>query len=357
MTVMLKTRNGTLELLTSALAGDFKLTGLHVPDSPIFLAAALPLRREAGGLKPRLPGGRGLTLDAAMLSAAAEALELRAILATSRHPAAVAGKSATGFDLVEAVEISTGRKHLVAAQLVFLDYAAIRSETLATDADSNGCAVGIDHEDAQRRALLECIERDALALWWRGKMARPRLDLGLIDGHAPRLSWWLNDRSRPTVLLDITTNIGIPCVAAASCDPDGRHIAIGSAANPDMSDAAISAVTEMLQTEASMALAAHSAEPDIAEWFAKANLKTMAQFSPAGAQAGRPQAPADGPLQNLLDAGFAPLEVECTRPGDPLPCVRALVPGLATMRGTVPPERFAANGWTVPDKFEALDPF
>jgi ribosomal protein S12 methylthiotransferase accessory factor len=54
---------------------------------------------------------------------------------------------------------------------------------------------------------------------------------------------------RATWLLDVTTGIGIPCVAALSVDRDGRQIACGLAASLSPDQAACSAIREMCQYE------------------------------------------------------------------------------------------------------------
>jgi ribosomal protein S12 methylthiotransferase accessory factor len=50
-------------------------------------------------------------------------------------------------------------------------------------------------------------------------------------------------------LLDITTDIGVPSVAAVSCMPDGFGFAFGLAARPTLKAAARAAVLEMCQGE------------------------------------------------------------------------------------------------------------
>jgi ribosomal protein S12 methylthiotransferase accessory factor len=97
------------------------------------------------------------------------------------------------------------------------------------------------------------IERDAASLWWRGgQRARsippqhPAVAMadGLLQklrrgGAAPRRTW----------LLDITTDIGVPSVAAVSCRADGSGFAFGLAARPTLEAAVRSATLEMCQGE------------------------------------------------------------------------------------------------------------
>src|SRR5262249_45708601 len=95
---------------------------------------------------------------------------------------------------------------------------------------STGCAAGSTIEAATLRALLELIERDAAALWWRGgRCARPVHD----DSDAGRVGADLlarlrgGQQERRTWLLDITTDIDVPVVTAVSAGADGFGLCVG----------------------------------------------------------------------------------------------------------------------------------
>jgi ribosomal protein S12 methylthiotransferase accessory factor len=66
----------------------------------------------------------------------------------------------------------------------------------------------------------------------------------LRQGASARRSW----------LLDITTDLGVPCVVSASCLQDGFGFALGLAARPTLAAAARSAVLEMCQLELALAV-------------------------------------------------------------------------------------------------------
>lgn len=117
---------------------------------------------------------------------------------------------------------------------------------------SSGCAAGTSVEAATLRALLELIERDAVALWWRGgrrgraiapdgkAAAAANALLGQVrQGKTDRTSW----------LLDITTDVEIPVVAALSADADGFGFAFGFGARLTLADAARAAIFELCQVE------------------------------------------------------------------------------------------------------------
>lgn len=340
-----------------ALATDFSVVPLDAPDAPLFLAVALPNSEGVTGLKPRLPAGRGMTMAQALLAAGAEALELRSSLAQHHLAELAALPRRDGLARVTATDMLSGEPVEVPAQFVYLDCAAVLSEPLVKDADSTGCATGADRDGAIAAALWECVERDAVALWWHGGRPAAPLPLDLIDEHQPRLFWWLHQRARQTLLLDLTTDIGLPVVAAVSADADGRVVATGTAARPVLEDAALAAVTEMVQTEVGMELAREAGDPEVLAWIVQASTGRQPQFAPA-APAREPDVSLDreGLLTRLAGLGHRALAVDLTLPGDPLPSLRVLVPGLCAMRGGTDTSRFArlcpkASGLNLPEPY------
>jgi ribosomal protein S12 methylthiotransferase accessory factor len=117
---------------------------------------------------------------------------------------------------------------------------------------SIGSAAGTSWDAAAVHGLLELIERDATSLWWRGGR---RGRLIPADHPAQSAAQDLLRRLRPepparrSWMLDITSDLGIPCVAAVSCKPDGSSFAFGLAARPTLAAAVCSAIPEMCQIE------------------------------------------------------------------------------------------------------------
>ncbi|MBN8631830.1 MAG: YcaO-like family protein [Rhodobacterales bacterium] len=332
----------TIVQIGRALEPDFTVMPLHAPGAPLFLAIALPAEDGVTGLKPRLPAGRGMTTGQAMIAAGAEALELRASLAQSHLAEIQALPRRDGLAMVAATDLLSQAQVPVPAQTVYLDCAALLSEPLQVDADSTGCAVGPDHDSALDAALWECVERDAVALWWHGIRPAAALPLELIDTHQPRLFWWLHQRPRKTLLLDLTTDIGLPVVVAVGSDADGRLVATGAAARPLLADAALAALTEMVQTEVSIGLAREAGDPEVLDWIDRGSTHRQSQFQPLAVP--RAEAAPMGRaalLDRLASLGHRALAVDLTLPGDPMPSVRVLVPGLCAMRGRTATERFA----------------
>jgi ribosomal protein S12 methylthiotransferase accessory factor len=117
---------------------------------------------------------------------------------------------------------------------------------------STGSAAGRSWDAAALHGLLELIERDAASLWWQGGHrggAIPPQHEAQIEARALLARLRHPVSARRSWLLDITTDIGVPCVAAVSCLPDGFGFALGLAARPTLRAAARSAVLEMCQLE------------------------------------------------------------------------------------------------------------
>jgi ribosomal protein S12 methylthiotransferase accessory factor YcaO len=143
-----------------------------------------------------------------------------------------------------------------------------------------------------------------------------------------------------TRLLDITTDIGLPAVVAVASDADGRVVATGSAARPLLKDAALAAVTEMVQTEVSLDLAREAGQAEALYWIAHARLTERPPFQPGPARQSGPL-PMPALLARLSALGHRALAVEMTLPGDPMPAMRVMVPGLCAMQGRIDTPRFA----------------
>jgi hypothetical protein len=127
---------------------------------------------------------------------------------------------------------------------------------------SNGLAAGLSHEEAACAAILEIVERDAVAIWWRSGHRVPKLRLETRACRAAVLpiESWLESCGRRMALLDVTTDIGIPVVLALSTDPAGRRPLIGAGADISESEAAYKAASELVQMEVNLRYIAQNVE-------------------------------------------------------------------------------------------------
>lgn len=123
-----------------------------------------------------------------------------------------------------------------------------RTTARASRPDSSGCAAGRDTTDAVRRGLAELLERDAVALWWWPRRPRPGLPLTLLgSGAGGDVRERLATHGRTGWLLDLTTDVGVPVVAAVSVRTDGTGTTLGFGAARTRTDAARRATDELLQ--------------------------------------------------------------------------------------------------------------
>jgi ribosomal protein S12 methylthiotransferase accessory factor len=125
---------------------------------------------------------------------------------------------------------------------------------------SIGSAAGPSRDAAALHGLLELIERDAASLWWqggqRGRSIPPQHAANIVAEDLLRQLRRTASPGRRTWLLDITTDIGVPSVAALSCRADGSGFAFGLAARPTLEAAVRSAILEMCQLELADAVVA-----------------------------------------------------------------------------------------------------
>jgi ribosomal protein S12 methylthiotransferase accessory factor len=212
-----------------------------------------------------------------------------------------------------------------------------------------GCGAGTSFEAAALHGLLELIERDATALWWRGgRPGRPvALEQPAVQEAAELLQRLRGDsRDRRSWLLDITTDLGVPCVAAISVEADGRGFACGHAARPSLAAAARAAVREMCHIELAYdVVAAKRAERgDDAlneadrRHLARATLIDAADcplLHPQGAPRLYDDPPASDPAAMLTDivgrvgdAGQEVYVVNLSRAAFAIPVARVVAPGL-----------------------------
>ncbi|MER8911122.1 YcaO-like family protein [Mesorhizobium sp. M0854] len=283
----------------------FNVINLPVTDVPVRFAIAIPnnallqlpmIPRAAMPQTGRLASGRGLSIDDCRASCLGEAAELfsccswgdePAITATVDEigPAAITPESLNGFsadqiiarvawnrentgfdwrppirhqsavlDWLRVEDAFGGDEAFIPADFAFIGRREAGDEEAIAVGDSSGCAAGITAEAAKLAAVLELIERDATGRWWYGRRERQTIDLSCLLGIETLVDWLL-DRGRRTWLFDITSDIDIPVVAAASAEPDGKDVSLGFSAGQSLQSAATAALTEMLQMEISLGAA------------------------------------------------------------------------------------------------------
>jgi ribosomal protein S12 methylthiotransferase accessory factor len=251
------------------------------------------------------------------------------------------------IEWIAGTDAISGAEVLLPADAILIGRREGGDKAAVAFADSNGCAAGATSAQAMEAALLELVERDAAGRWWFGRRCRPALPLSLLEIW-PELVRWLESRARRTRLVDLTTDLGIPVVAAVSTDQGGQVPALGFAARFDMATAAGAAVAEMLGVEASLLQARDNPGPLTAEWMTRS---PAALPPPWPETVDRPTGTPATPGSNLalatgaLDrAGCRIVFVELTRPAFGVPVFRAVAPDLCHFK-----PRFARPRLLAPD--------
>ncbi|MES0808698.1 YcaO-like family protein [Roseibium sp. SCPC15] len=117
-------------------------------------------------------------------------------------------------------------------------------------ASSVGCAVWHDRQGARERALLELVERDAVAQAWYNRLGIKTLPWVTSDNFlSAELDEFLTSQKREWALFSVASDFDVHVVMAVSFEQGGRMAAFGSAAAWDIESACQSAIQEMLQSE------------------------------------------------------------------------------------------------------------
>ena len=241
---------------------------------------------------------------------------------------------AIAVDWLEAKALRGTRHRLVPAACCLMWYEGRAGEPEFARADTIGCAAGATWDDALAGALLEWIERDAMAIWWDNRLRRPGLRPGSFD--SPEIDdvvAGLATIGRRLLLLDCTTDVGIPAYVAIAPRHDGSEPLVSSAADFSPRRAAIRAATEVGQVWFE-AQRSRSLAPVIHRWLTNATTTTEPYLAPIDLIDAQPEpAPAATPawmriVDRLGAVGLEAYAVDHSRADVTLRTVRAIVPGL-----------------------------
>ncbi|UOX90200.1 TOMM precursor leader peptide-binding protein [Amycolatopsis sp. FBCC-B4732] len=207
-------------------------------------------------------------------------------------------------------------------------------------ADSNGNAAGGTLEDAVLQGMLEVVERDAVALWWYNRTRHPAVDLAASgDPWIAELREVYAGLGREVWVLDVTSDLGIPVLAAVSRQVGGPREAImlGFGAHLDPAVALRRALTELNQLVPAVLDGWDGGDdPDAVRWLRDATVATEPYLLPDPAchplapDLSSPDLLADVHLvrARLEAAGLEVFVLDQTRPDIGLPVVKVIVPGL-----------------------------
>src|SRR5262249_21043203 len=149
-------------------------------------------------------------------------------------------------------------------------------------ADTVGCAAGSTLDGAITHGLLEWIERDGLAIWWENRLRRPGVRLESFDDpDLLAVRDGLEAIGRTLVLLDCTTDIGVPVFVSIAARLDGSEPLIGAAAHPDVRIAAYRAASEAGQVWYE-AKRSRGLSQTLRDWLLRESLDTQSYLRAAG---------------------------------------------------------------------------
>lgn len=160
----------------------------------------------------------------------------------------------------------SGETCFVPADFVFVGRKNPGDVNAVSIATTSGCASGATAASAKLTALLELVERDAVGQWWYGQIPCPRTPLQCLN-LPDEISVYLRQRTRQTVILNLTTELSVPVVAALSYEPDGTRLALGFGCDLNFTQAGCSAVTELFQTEIGLLQRQRQYDPLLEIWF------------------------------------------------------------------------------------------
>lgn len=222
---------------------------------------------------------------------------------------------------------------------------------MAFFADSNGCAAGASLEEAALQALLELVERDAIATWWYNEVRRPAVDLGAIDDpYLEQLHAWLDELGRDLWVLDVTNDVGIPVFAAVSRlreprEDGSENVVVGFGAHLEPRLGVMRAITEVNQFFASLMNLgdrdlAKAFDPGAVDWWNTASVANKPYLAPLEGVPRRlgadyPSLVSEDLLEEVRTTvelierrGMEVLLLDQTRPEVGFPVVKAVVPGM-----------------------------
>ncbi len=212
-------------------------------------------------------------------------------------------------------------------------------------ADTNGCAAGETDKAARSAALFELIERDATGRWWYGKRARRRLTSTTLGLGVAACVTACSDAGIDLQLVDITSDLDVPCVAAVG-KSSAEYVACGFAAAARFEEAATKAVTEMAQMFLVIrgGMAGAVIRPGLSQWLSEVTMRTPPLSLIKTSKNRIPEAP-QSIGSRLTDAGVRIAFVNISRSEFGVPVWRAVSPDLCHWKPRFGRDRLLMPDW------------
>ncbi|MBI4980231.1 YcaO-like family protein [Candidatus Woesearchaeota archaeon] len=142
----------------------------------------------------------------------------------------------------KAKNLLTNQEVLVPTQLVYVPYTFRKEELMLCDPVSTGAAFGTSWEDAVKRGILECVERDAFMIRYFKKDKVPRVTHPVIE----ELSSYFARYQLELNIFDLTNDLDIPVMLGIVIDKTGIGPAVSAGLKVDENplNAALGAMLE-----------------------------------------------------------------------------------------------------------------
>jgi ribosomal protein S12 methylthiotransferase accessory factor len=198
------------------------------------------------------------------------------------------------------------------------------------------------------QGTFELIERDAAAIWWYNRIPRTQIDLeGLKIDVVQRCMQHFKSQGKVLRLLEITTDIEIPCYVALAYHPFERgslQLGFGCHFSPRISISR--ATNELLQTDAAKVLKMQNLESEYSQYFEFENYN-QTFLNPHNHSELRPEPEFSGTMNaalrqllNILNRHSLDLHaLDFSYPHHPIKVVRSMIPGLRSMMYELGPGR------------------
>ena len=229
--------------------------------------------------------------------------------------------------------LTTGEAQWLPAEFLWFRHP---TKVRSCPSDSNGIAAGNTYAEAVIQGFLELVERDAYAIWWANAYAAPPVATEQCGDLCAEQVGLLHRLGRNVAFLDVTTDLGIPAIAAVSWlrqdECCGVLVKVGAHFDPHI--AAARAVGEILQY---ITVAQRSALPAaIGDWLLRRTLGMLPQLCSLGQEPVPLRMAPQTSGAELFElcrevaagAGLELLVHDLTRPEIGVPVVRVVVPGL-----------------------------
>ncbi|WP_437639181.1 TOMM precursor leader peptide-binding protein [Sorangium sp. So ce854] len=249
-----------------------------------------------------------------------------------RHAAPLPFREDTAIDWAPAWSLTRDARRFLPAAYCYLHLPVPPEERFAAPSPS-GHAAGNCLEEAILQGFLELVERDAVALWWYNRAARPAVDLrSFEEPYFEALSAHYRALGRRLWVLDVTTDLGIPAFVAAARAADTGRLTLGFGCHLEARLGVQRALTELNQLFDPRDRA-RAAWQDVVS--GGANHVRPAEGAPPRRCGDHEGAPSDDLRDDVracvaraARAGLETVVLDQTRPDTGLSAVKVVVPGL-----------------------------